>query len=99
MIARFSTAAGFTLVGGRLDFLDGKPAAAMVYRRGAHVINLFVDAASTSSHVAAKTETLQGFSVQRWSDQGMRFIAISDLSADELHEFHTQFESVLRAGA
>ena len=92
-------AAGFTLVGGRLDFLDGKPAAAMVYRRGTHVINLFVDAAGTSGHVAAKGETLQGFSVQRWSDQGMRFIAISDLGADELHEFHTRFESALNAGA
>jgi anti-sigma factor RsiW len=90
---------GFTLVGGRLDFLDGKPAAAMVYRRGQHVINLFVDAASTNAHVAAKKETLQGFSVQRWSDQGMRFIAISDLGADELHEFHTEFESALHAGA
>jgi anti-sigma factor RsiW len=92
-------AAGFTLVGGRLDFLDGKPAAAMVYRRGQHVINLFVDAASTSGHVAAKAETLQGFNLQRWSDQGMRFIAISDLGPDDLHEFHIQFESALHAGA
>ncbi len=92
-------AKGFTLVGGRLDFLDGKPAAAMVYRRGAHVINLFVAAANTTGHVAAKEETLQGFSLQRWSDQGMRFIAISDLGADELKEFHTQFETALRAGA
>ena len=92
-------AAGFTLLGGRLDFLDGKPAAAMVYRRGAHVINLFVSAANTSGHVAAKGETLQGFNVQRWSDQGMRFIAISDLAADELQQFHTQFETALRAGA
>jgi anti-sigma factor RsiW len=92
-------AKGFTLIGGRLDFLDGKPAAAMVYRRGAHVINLFVAAANTTSHVAAKEETLQGFSLQRWSDQGMRFIAISDLGADELKEFHTQFETALRAAA
>jgi anti-sigma factor RsiW len=91
--------AGFTLIGGRLDFLEGRPAAAMVYRRGTHVINLFVAAASTSGHVAAKGETLQGFSVQRWSDQGMRFIAISDLAADELQQFHTQFETALRAGA
>jgi len=92
-------AKGFTLVGGRLDFLDGKPAAAMVYRRGAHVINLFVAAASTTGHVAAKAETLQGFSLQRWSDQGMRFIAISDLGETELKEFHTEFETALRAGA
>jgi anti-sigma factor RsiW len=92
-------AKGFTLVGGRLDFLDGKPAAALVYRSGAHVINLFVAAASTTGHVAAKAETAQGFSLQRWSDQGMRFIAISDLGADELKEFHLQFETALRAGA
>lgn len=92
-------AKGFTLVGGRLDFLDGKPAAALVYRSGAHVINLFVAAASTTGHVAAKAETAQGFSLQRWSDQGMRFIAISDLGADQLKEFHTQFETALRAGA
>ena len=45
---------------------------------------------STTGHVAAKAETVQGFSLQRWSDQGMRFIAISDLGADELKEFHTQ---------
>ena len=71
----------------------------MVYRRGAHVINLFVSAASTTGHVAAKGDTLQGYSVQRWSDQGMRFIAISDLGADELREFHVRFEAALQAGA
>lgn len=92
-------AKGFTLVGGRLDVLDGKPAAAMVYRRGEHVINLFVSAASTTGHVAAKGETMQGYSVQRWSDQGMRFVAISDLAADELKDFHLQFELALCAGA
>jgi anti-sigma factor RsiW len=92
-------AAGFTLVGGRLDFLDGKPVAAMVYRRGTHALNLFVAASSTSGHVAAKAETLEGCNVQRWSDRGMRFIAISDLGADELQQFHTQFETALRAGA
>ena len=42
---------------------------------------------------------MQGFNIQRWSDQGLRFIAISDLGADELQEFHVKFEAALRAGA
>jgi anti-sigma factor RsiW len=90
---------GFTLVGGRLDTLDGKPVAAIVYRRGDHIINLFVGMAANSGHTAALGEAVQGFNTQRWSDQGFRFIAISDVGADELRDFHIQFETGLRAGA
>lgn len=93
------TAQGFTLVGGRVDTIEGKPVAAIVYRRGQHVINLFVAAAASTGHTAAQGETVQGFSTQRWSDQGMRFFAISDLSEDELRDFHVKFETGLRAGA
>jgi len=93
------TAQGFTLLGGRLDYLDGKPVAAIVYRRGKHVINLFVAKAESAGHTAARGETVQGFNTQRWSDQGLHFIAVSDLSNDELRDFHVKFEAGLRAGA
>ena len=89
---------GFPLIGGRLDYLNERPAAALVYRRGGHVINLFVSAAAGPGHTAARGEVVQGFNTQRWSDQGLRFIAISDINADELREFHTRFEAVLRGG-
>ncbi|MGZ6009972.1 MAG: anti-sigma factor family protein [Rhizomicrobium sp.] len=92
-------AQGFTLVGGRLDTIGGKPVAAIVYRRDDHIINLFVAAAANSTHTAALGEAVQGFNMQRWSDQGFRFIAISDMGADELRDFHTKFETGLRAGA
>jgi anti-sigma factor RsiW len=92
------TAQGFTLVGGRLDYIDGRPVAAIVYKRRQHVINLFVAAAANPNHTAARGEAVQGFNTQRWSDQGFRFIAISDLAADELREFHSKFEATLQAG-
>ena len=91
-------AQGFSLVGGRLDTIDGKPVAAIVYRRRVHVINLFVAVAASADHSAVRSETVQGFNTQRWSDRGFSFIAISDLGADELREFHTTFETALRAG-
>ena len=93
------TAQGFTLLGGRLDYIDGKPVAAIVYRRRVHVINLFVAEAPGAGHGGARNETVQGFNTLRWTDQGLRFIAISDINADELQEFHGKFEAALRAGA
>jgi len=92
------TAQGFTLLGGRLDYIDGQPVAAIVYKRRQHVINLFVAAAPNPNHSPARGEAIQGFNTQRWSDQGLRFIAISDLASDELREFHSKFEATLRAG-
>jgi anti-sigma factor RsiW len=92
-------AQGFTLVGGRLDTIDGKPVAAIVYSRGVHIINLFVGVAADAGHTAALGEAVQGFNMQRWSDRGFRFIAISDIGADELRDFHEKFETGLRAGA
>src|SRR6202158_121258 len=75
------TAQGFTLLGGRLDYVDGKPVAALVYRRRQHVINLCV---SPGGGETRQIETMQGFNVRRWTAGGLRFIAISDINADEL---------------
>ena len=80
------------MLGGRLDYIDGKPVAAIVYRRRAHVINLFVRKAASAERGAARHETVQGFNIRRWNEQGLRFIAISDVSADELADFGAKFE-------
>ncbi|MGZ4721938.1 hypothetical protein, partial [Oryzihumus sp.] len=59
------TAQGFTLLGGRLDYIDGKPVAAIVYRRRVHVINLFVAQAAGAGHGRARNEMVQGFNTLR----------------------------------
>jgi anti-sigma factor RsiW len=93
------TAQGFTLIGGRLDYVDARAIGAVVYRRRQHIINLFVAQTANTQHRAAKTETMQGFNVRRWSDQGMNFWAVSDVAPDELAEFGEKFEAALRGNA
>jgi anti-sigma factor RsiW len=92
------TAQGFTLIGGRLDYVDARPIGAVVYRRRAHVINLFVAQTASTERRAAKTETLQGFNIRRWSDRGLNYWAVSDLAADELAEFGEKFEAAMGNG-
>jgi anti-sigma factor RsiW len=92
------TAQGFTLIGGRLDYVDARAIAAIVYRRRQHVINLFVAQTSSTESRRARMETIQGFNIRRWSDRGLNYWAVSDLAADELAEFGEKFEAATRGG-
>jgi len=87
------TAQGFTLIGGRLDYIDARAIGAVVYKRRAHIINLFVAQTSTTERRLAKMETIQGFNIRRWSDRGLNYWAVSDIGADELAEFGEKFEA------
>ena len=79
---------GYPLAGGRLDYLAGRPVAALVYRRHQHVINLLVwparDAADAPS---AALRDAQGYHVVQWRDGAMRFAAVSDVNVAELQAF------------
>jgi anti-sigma factor RsiW len=92
------TAQGFTLIGGRLDYVDARPIGAIVYKRRAHVINLFVAQTASTELRAAKMDTIQGFNIRRWSDRGLNYWAVSDIAADELAEFGEKFESAMKSG-
>ena len=90
------TAQGFTLIGGRLDYVDARAIGAVVYKRRAHVINLFVSQTANTERKPAKMETIQGFNIRSWSDRGLNFWAVSDIGADELAEFGDKFEAAMR---
>jgi anti-sigma factor RsiW len=74
---------GFRLVGGRLDYIAGRPAAALVYQRQKHTINVFV---SPERDDVAETfaPAVRGFNVKHWTHGGMSFWAVSDLNDAEL---------------
>ena len=81
------TAQGFTLLGGRLDYVDGAPVAAVVYQRGKHIINLFVARRLGAEQPGMKVASIQGYNVRHWSDAGLDFWAVSDIEADQIDEF------------
>ena len=90
------TAQGFTLLGARIDYLDANPIAAIVYRRRAHVINVFCKPASSSGPGLASMQSLHGFNVRSWSEKGIHLWAVSDIGADELGEFGERFAAALK---
>lgn len=88
---------GFPLVGGRLDYVHGRPVAVLVYRRNQHPIDVFVLPARTAdskpalnpghSQAPAQIEARQGYQLGIWESDGMRYAAITDASADDLLRF------------
>ena len=78
---------GFPLVGGRLDYLEGREVAALVYQRRKHFINVFVWPAAAGSSTTRTLEPRQGYHMMRWSRGGFQFWAVSDVNTQDLADF------------
>jgi anti-sigma factor (TIGR02949 family) len=78
---------GFPLVGGRLDYLGGRPVAALVYQRQKHTINVFVYPERDGAVAAVDARSVRGFHIHHWIRDGMSFWSVSDLNDAELTEF------------
>jgi len=82
-------AQGFPLTGGRLDYADGRPVAALVYRRNKHIINLFTWPIHDASESGPRTEQREGYNIVHWNKGGMAYWAVSDVNGAELMDFAT----------
>jgi anti-sigma factor RsiW len=76
---------GFPLLGGRLEYLEGHPAAALIYGRRNHMINVFTW--PSAARTVEAMETRNGYHLESWSSDGMAFWAVSDLNEGELRDF------------
>jgi anti-sigma factor RsiW len=77
----------FPLVGGRLDYLDNRTIATLIYRRRQHDINLFIWPSTKGAEAAMKEVTRQGYYLFHWTQTGMTYWAVSNLNESELREF------------
>ena len=85
-------AAGFPLAGGRLEHIDGRPAAALVFHRRQHAINLFIWPASPGT-IAVRQSGRNGYNAESWSQGGLNFLAVSEIPAAELRQFTAAFRA------
>lgn len=83
---------GFSLVGGRLGYIDGKNVAAVVYKRRKHIINLFmwpIGKSSLASNALSDkpAQHRKGYNLLHWKTASMNYWLISDLNVKELNLF------------
>lgn len=76
---------GFRLIGGRLDYLDSRPVAALVYQRNQHVINVFTWPVQDGNH-GIRSETRQGYNILDMVQGHTEYWLVSDLNAAELRQ-------------
>ena len=76
-------AQGFTLLGGRLDYIDRQPVAAVVYQRGKHLINLFAWPGGGAPR-PLRAMTIRGYNVLSWTAGDLAYWAVSDVNPKDL---------------
>ena len=81
------SAQGFPLIGGRLDYLDNHPVAALVYQRQKHVINLLVWPSAQNPSSDVRSFVRNGYNLIQWNEAAMNCWAVSDLNPSELNDF------------
>ncbi len=78
---------GFPLIGGRLDYVGGRPAAALVYGRRQHVINVLLWPTGTGPAAGPAALTRQGYHLLHWVGPQFTYWVVSDLATPELRQF------------
>jgi anti-sigma factor RsiW len=90
------TAQGFPLVGGRIDVVDGRKVAVLVYRRNQHRIALTLWPASAGD-AAPSVSQRDGFALARWRHAGFDMRAVADLAPGEIASFATAVDRAIDA--
>ena len=85
-------AQGVVFLGGRVDYVDSRPVAVLVYKRREHVVDVFIWPTGEADQPARGTAE-RGFNVEHGAHGGMAFWLVSDLNRDELTTLAHAFES------
>ena len=78
---------GYPLLGGRLDYVDGRSVAALVYGRRQHLINVFLWPVARRPAATPASRTHQGYHLLHWATADYTYWVVSDLGLPELGDF------------
>lgn len=76
----------FPLVGGRLDYVNGRTVAALVYRHNKHLINVFIWPVTSVGGLAEKSTNYRGYHVIDWEKNGFHYSLVSDMDENGLEQ-------------
>lgn len=80
-------AEGYVLKGGRIDVVDARTAAVLVYQAGRHTVEVFIWPARPESATTFQSQQLNGFNLRRWKEGSFEVWCVSDMAAEELDKF------------
>src|SRR2546425_159398 len=78
---------GYPLLGGRLDYVDGRSVAVLAYGRRQHLINVFLWPATRGPSAAPQTRDRHGYHLLHWTTTDYAYWVVSDLGLPELQNF------------
>jgi anti-sigma factor RsiW len=87
------TASGFPLVGGRVDYIGGRPVAVLVYKTRQHLVNVFVWPADGEGDEEPRLLAREGYHLLQWQQSGLTFWAVSDVTPDDLQRLAQLFRT------
>src|SRR5262249_20742157 len=85
------TDSGFALVGGRVDYIAGRPVAVVVYKRRQHVVNVFIWPSKPDEEQTRHRGALEGYHLLRWTRPGLTLWAVSDVTSADLEDLARLF--------
>ena len=77
---------GYPLLGGRLEYIDGRSVGALVYGRRQHMINVLLWPTERGA-AGPSARTRQGYHLLHWTTPSYTYWVVSDLGLVELQEF------------
>jgi anti-sigma factor RsiW len=93
-----SPASGYSLVGGRVDVIENRSVATLVYKRDKDIVSLFCWPPD-KEHLSTSERSIEGYRVATWSNAQCNYVLVSELSDRAMHQFVDSFRVRVQSGA